>query len=369
MAEDITDRIQRKEVRDPDRDARIEADLRFMEELEESGAAEEEEGLTELPSLATADLLAEIETVRANEGRRADIAGSLRDPNLDYDDLAFLSGLTRREARPLVTVWGSLPPERRRHLVRAMGLRAEADLTLDFARPLLVATRDTQASVRAAAISALWESRTPETLAASLVAVDDDDAHVRLAAANGLAAFAALAATGDLPEADASRLRTTLLTHARNPREAVEVARRAVVALGVFNDADTNALIAEVYARETIDDRAAALEAMGRSYNPEYLPTVRGDITDREHDVRLEATRALGEIGASEGTPDLIDRLSDTDRAVRFAAVIALGLIGNRAAVAALREHRADRADPDWHEAVDAALAEAAFGESPLFPA
>jgi HEAT repeat protein len=66
--------------------------------------------------------------------------------------------------------------------------------------------------------------------------------------------------------------------------------------------------------------------------------------------------------------PELIGRLADEDRAVRLAAGIALGQIGSRAATSALREHRADADDEEWTDAIDAALAEAAYADQPLFP-
>ncbi len=235
--------------------------------------------------------------------------------------------------------------------------------------PLLVAARDSEATTRAAAIDALWEADTPDVLATLTTALRDDAPRVRLAATNALAPFAARAAAGELlPGAD-DRLRAALLTLARTHSEPIEVVRRAVAALGVFDDAETNALITETYDRDTIDDRAAALEAMGRSCNADYLPTLRTELTAREREVRFEATRALGELALGESTPDVEDRLTDPDRAVRFAAVVALGQIGSRAAMTALREHRGDSPDADWQEAVDASLAEASYADNPLFPA
>ena len=367
MADDITDRLPREAIHDPDREARIDADLKFMEDLE-AFEAEEEVGLIELPSLATEDLLAEIAAAKAQEERRADPAAVLRAPDLDYDNLAFLSGLTRAEMKRLMGVWPTVAPDRRRRLVRAMALRAEDDLTLDFTRALLVAARDTEATVRAAAIDALWEADTPDVLATLTTALRDDAPRVRLAATNALAPFAARAAAGELLPGTDDRLRDALLTLARIRGEPVEVVRRAVAALGVFDDADTNALIAATYDRDTIDDRAAALEAMGRSCNSDYLPTLRAESTAREREVRFEATRALGELALGESTPNVEDRLTDPDRAVRFAAVVALGQIGSRAAMTALREHRGDSPDADWQEAVDASLAEASYADNPLFP-
>lgn len=354
----------RSEAEQRERDARMEADLAFLEELEADDTAEVVE-LSELPPLTTAALQAEITAARLVEAQRRDIAAAVRAPELDLDALGFLSGLTRGETKTLRDVWPTLPAERRRRLVGAMGLLTRDDLDLDFARALRVALRDSEAGTRAAAVAALWEDRALDTLTAFLEMLGRDDAPaVRLATTLALAPFATAAAAGDLPEAYAGRVRDALFAAATDTREIVEVVRAATVALGVFDDADVGAIIEETYDRGTFDDRLTALAAMGRSCNPRYLPTIQDDTEDDERDVRLEATRALGELGAEAGVPEVIARLDDEDRAVRLAAVASLGQIGNRAAVTALREHRADEDTDDWRDATDAALAEAALGDS-----
>ena len=355
---------QRTEAEQRERDARIEADLAFLEELE---AYNEEEVAAPiaLPSLATSDLEAEIAVARALEAQKRDIAATLRAPALDYAGLNFLSNLTRGETRTFRETWPTLPTEQRRRLVQAMDERAREDLDLNFARALRVAVRDRDAGIRAAAIAALWEDRALDTLTAFLDVLErDEDATTRLAAAHALDPFAVAAAADDLPEAYANRVRETLLATATSSVEEAAVTRAATAAVGVFDDPRVFDVIEETYHAGSTADRLAALSAMGRSCNPRFLPTVQYDTEDDERDVRREATQALGEMGLSAGVPEVIARLDDEDRSVRLAAVMALGQIGDRESVRTLREHRADDPRDDWRDAVDDALAEAELGDS-----
>ena len=350
--------------RNRERDERIDADIAFLEELE---AIEEAEAAGLRAERSLDDLDAEI--VPPREEPRGDIAARLRDPNLKFGSLRFLSGLTRTEANPVRETWPTLPVERRQRLVRAMEDLAELSVDLDFARVLRIAMRDTDATVRTAAIDALWENESPDLLAALLDVVQRDaDAGVRLAAAKALAGFAERGAGGEVTEQLAKHLYEGLLVVAQNEREEMAVRRSAIEALGVYDDAPVTALIRDLYDRGGEDDRASALYAMGRTVNARWLSTVLDEIEVEEHEIRFEAARALGLIGESEGVPDLIGRLEDEDRAVRFAAVASLGQIGSRAATNALREHRADADDDDWVEAIDTALAEASLSDQPLLP-
>jgi HEAT repeat protein len=347
-------------MEDKERDARIDADVAFLEEL----AALEAGELDDEPL----DLDADVALEPVDEPR-GDIAARLRDPALKFGSLRFISGLTRGESGAVREVWPTLPVERRRRLVRAMADLAELTVELDFARVLRIAMRDTDAEVRVRAIEALWEHESPEYLVALLDTLTrDQSAEVRAAAAKALGPFAVRAVLGSLTEPLTVRLHDDLVRTAQEMREPIEVRRPAVESLGPFNDEPVATLITALYDRGDVPDRVSALFAMGRSYNPRWLATLLDEIEAEENEVRFEAARALGEIGQSEAVPELIGRLADEDRAVRLAAVIALGQIGSRAATSALREHRADADDEEWTDAIDAALAEAAYADQPLFP-
>ncbi len=345
---------------DKERDARIDADVAFLEEVEALEAGDFEED--------PLDLDADVALEPADEPR-GDIAARLRDPNLKFGSLRFLSGLTRGESGAVRAAWPTLPVERRRRLVRAMDDLAELTVELDFARVLRIAMRDTDAEVRMRAIGALWEHESPDFLVALLdLLPTDPSAEVRQAAAKALGLFAVRAVVGNLAEPLTIRLHDDLLRTAQDMREPIEVRRPAIESLGPFNDEPVATLITELYNRGDLEDRVSALHAMGRSYNPRWSDTLMDEIESEESDLRFEAARALGELGQAEAVPELIGRLADEDRAVRLAAIIALGLIGSRSATNALREHRADEEDEEWTDAIDAALAEAAYSDQPLFP-
>ncbi len=357
-------------LHDEERDARIDADLAFMEQLDAQEAGETPDDL-DLPSIAVADLQREIAEARRAEAEAAgqgDLASRLNDANLALGSLDFLSGLTRRQVAEVRRVWPTLAHARRLRLVRAMDELAEITLELDFSRVLHVAARDDADDVRAAAIDASWENASLDYLATLLDLMAHDDAPtVRRAAVDGLGIFANTAAVRDLPGQLNTQIYETLLAAAQSDTETVEVRRRAVAALGVFATDDVHALVEETYDRGDIDDRLSAIAAMGRTCDARWLATLTDETESEEPDVRLEATRALGELGEAEAVQDVVGRLDDEVRAVRLAAVVSLGQIGSRAAASALREHRADADDEEWTDAIDAALVEATFADG-TFP-
>nr|MDQ6907718.1 HEAT repeat domain-containing protein [Chloroflexota bacterium] len=196
---------------DKERDARIDADVAFLEEVEALEAGELEEDAL--------DLDADVALEPADEPR-GDIAARLRDPNLKFGSLRFLSGLTRGESGAVRETWPTLPVERRRRLVRAMDDLAELTVELDFARVLRIAMRDTDAEVRMRAIEALWEHESPDFLVALLdLLPTDPSAEVRQAAAKALGLFAVRAVVGNLTEPLTVRLHDDVLRTAQNLRE------------------------------------------------------------------------------------------------------------------------------------------------------
>lgn len=350
--------------KEKERDERIDADVAFLEELE----ASEEEVTGEIEDEVSLDDL-DADITPPPDEPRGDIAARLRDPNLRFGSLRFLSGLVRSEAGVVREVWPTLAVERRRRLVRAMADLAELSVELDFARALRVAVRDPDATVRRDAIVALWEDESTDLLTLLLELVGGDaDAGVRQAAAAALGAFAERAMDGEVAEPLAGQLYARLLATAQDMGEEIAVRRSAIESVGAYDDDPANALIADLYERGELDDRVSALTAMGRTCDDRWLGTALDEVEAEEREVRFAATEALGEIGRTEGVPEVIGRLEDEDRAVRLAAVAALGQIGSRSATNALREHRADEDDDEWTDAIDAALAEAAYSDQPLFP-
>jgi HEAT repeat protein len=127
--------------------------------------------------------------------------------------------------------------------------------------------------------------------------------------------------------------------------------------------------------RELIDDaygggerrmQISAVHAMGRSADPEWLPTIIEEMHSDDGEMRFEAAVAAGSIADEEAIADLAELADDDDAEVQEAAIGALGEIGGPSARAALHQIAADSKDDRVLEAVSEALAQADFIDDPM---
>jgi len=108
------------------------------------------------------------------------------------------------------------------------------------------------------------------------------------------------------------------------------------------------------------------VHAMGRSADPEWLPTIIEEMNSEDSEMRFEAATAAGGIADEDAVSELAGLTEDEDAEVQEAAISALGQIGGPAARAVLHGVAAEHKDPRVLEAVRDALAEADFTEDPL---
>jgi len=101
--------------------------------------------------------------------------------------------------------------------------------------------------------------------------------------------------------------------------------------------------------------RRAAVEALGKTGEPQALLALIQALRDKDEDVRQAAAWALGKLGDRQAVPALLEVLKNWDWQVRRAAAWALGEIGDPQAVPALIEALRDK---DWlvREAAEEAL-------------
>lgn len=282
-------------------------------------------------------------------------------------DIAQLSDLPRATARTLRELWPTVPVANRRRIVSEMVELSELNLSLNFRQVFLVALDDPDAEVRRSAVEGLWEEEDPAVLRRLLARLAvETEIPVRAALAQVLGRFAELDVLGRLPSQESEELRTALIA-LLDPRESIDVRRRALESAAVYADATVIAAIEEAYWSGDPLLRASALYAMGRSLDRRWLPLLLDELHSEDPERRYEAATACGELGAEEAVDDLIGLTSDPDRDVQGAAILALGRIGGTVATNVLRR-LARSADPVVREAAEEALAEAVFAADPLRP-
>lgn len=298
------------------------------------------------------------------------IAESTRAPS--HRTLKGLSGLGRADLGTFKEGWARLSTARRRTVARAMLNMAEDDVELDYSDlwPLLL--DDPDAQVRAAAADGLWESNDEHMLPPLLSLLKSDPApEVRAAVAETLGHFAALAESGKLHGDNAQKLRTALLDTYRtveDDKNTTEVRRRALEALAPFDDGEVRAIINHAYQDDELTMRASAIYAMGYTCDERWEETILKELHSPEPELRFEAARAAGELESQKAVPRLVAMIGDPDVEVRLQAISALGQIGGKQAQIAV-EAALRSPNEAIQAAAEEALDEIRFNTQPLIPA
>jgi len=266
--------------------------------------------------------------------------------------VSVLSDLGRDGLDALRDSWPSLPGEVRQAVMeRAVSLFLES-IDVDFARLGLVALDDPEPRVRLAAVLALSESETRETADRLLaLASDDPDDTVREAAVDGLGRFVELTELGNFSASAGERIIVLLRTTATDSGQPEEIRAAAVEAIGASTQPWVEAIISEAYYAESREIRLAALVAMGRSADEQWFEFLFEQLHSDDAEFRMEAATACGEILSEDAFEALTEALLDEDPEVTFAAIAAIGEIGGPQAVSILDTFK-EEADADFEDAI-----------------
>jgi HEAT repeat protein len=244
-------------------------------------------------------------------------------------DLAFLSDLDASQIDRLRRAWPSLDTDRRRDILREIGLLATDHIELNFDRVDRLALEDSDAEVRRRAIGNLWESEDP-ALAPALVTilVHDPDDETRAAAASALGTFVYLGEIGRVPADVLHRLEPELLRSAQEGDPRVRLS--SLESLGYSSRPEVPGLIRAAYLNGEDRWKRASLVAMARSADEGWEPEVLAELRSPSPALRLEAARSAGELELRGSVAELVDLLDDADIAVRRASIWSLGQIGGK---------------------------------------
>ena len=136
-------------------------------------------------------------------------------------------------------------------------------------------------------------------------------------------------------------------------------------AVAVFNTTKVRELIRWAYSSTEPKLRVSAVYAMGMTCDTSWLPTVLGELDNKDAAMRYEAANACAELGEEEAVPYLIPVLQDDDLQVELSAIRALGAVGGRLARRALQKCL-KASDEVIQEAVEAALSQLEGEEDPI---
>ncbi len=286
---------------------------------------------------------------------------------LSATQLKNLSDLDGADVLTVSTTWPEIAMMRRLNIVRELSELADDNVELNFDALFKVALSDEEPYVRAAAIRGLDEYEESDLIAPLIdLLLIDQDIEVRREAAIALGRYALAAELERLSHADARAIRNALIESAEDIEEDERVRSRAIEALGAISGEDTQNLIESIYMEDSLWLKVGAIDAMGRSCDAMWLPTVLRETEHRAPEMRHAAAFAAGEIGENEAIPQLRRMaLMDPDREVQLAAIRSLGAIGGATARVALQGVLYE-GDEALQEAIEAAVAEIDFDDDPL---
>ena len=283
-----------------------------------------------------------------------------------HADLVQLSGLTDEEMGQFRRIWPSIPADKRRLLMDRLVSVAEDNVELDFNAIFKHGLDDADAAVRARAISGLWEcdDHNLVTPVINLLKKDPDQA-VRASAATILGKFGALAQNGKLLSREGERIKNLLMSLLEKEDENLDVRRRVLEAVAIFNTPRVRELIQWAYKSAEPKLRISALYAMGRTGDPAWLPTLLKAFENGDPAVRYEAATACGELGEEEAVPYLASLVQDDDSQVQMAALRSMGVIGGPLANRFLKKCLKS-SDQALQEAAEEVLQQLETEEDPL---
>jgi HEAT repeat protein len=297
----------------------------------------------------------------------ADLADASK--RLSSTQLTSLSDLEPEDAAELAAAWGEIETNRRFSIVTELAELAQDNVELNFDAVYKIALGDEEAAVRAAALRGLFEYEGRDLIPVLAdVLRNDPEADVRREAAVALGRYALAAELEQLPRIDGAAVREVLIESAEDLEEDERVRARAIEALGAMSGEETENLIESVYEEDSLWLKVGAVDAMGRSCNPSWLPLVMREMESMAPEMRHAAAYAAGEIGEEEAVPQLKRiAVDDPDKDVQLVAVRAIGEIGGDQAKVALQAILYE-GDDSLQEAVEEAMSEIAFSDDPLQP-
>ncbi|MCX6045577.1 MAG: HEAT repeat domain-containing protein [Chloroflexi bacterium] len=287
----------------------------------------------------------------------------LHDPNdVTGNDLFAFSDLTRQIAEKVRQDWLNIPVERRRIITRQMVDSAFNDLDWHLSRFLRIALEDQDAEVRLIALEGLAEDTSNDLIGPLLQLMrNDQSTGVRAAAARNLGAYVLAGELDELDAALAMRVEEALLAILSNPNEPLSVQSQALESIAYSGEAGVRQLIEDAYYSPDEEIRVSSLIAMGRSADIHWRNYARAELLNPSPAMRAEAARTCGELETKAAIHELVELIIDEEQTVRLAAIFALGRIGGRDARAALN------AISESGKGTEAAAAEEALEEMSFY--
>ncbi|MDZ4671333.1 MAG: HEAT repeat domain-containing protein [Phototrophicales bacterium] len=332
----------------------LEDDYHLEIPLEELDADDDYSQLGDKPTLA------EIETLL----RLGDKLKPIQYPSL----IAGLSDVSIDEAKTLRPAWKALDTFKRQEIMQRLVDAIEHNHLLNYRSWARMTIQDDDAQVRASGVELLWDDESIDTLHTLMNLIRNEKSiEVRVVAFEVLGRFILLGEYEKFDSNDIQIAQRLAYDTWNNPKESLEIRRRALEAFSNCTDDRLPAMIGEAYKSQFPEMQASAVFGMGRSYDNQWNNQVLKEIDNENPQIRYEAVRAAGELEIKKATQALGKLARDeSDREIMLMAIWSLGEIGGDFPTKIL-QRLADKVeeseDDDLIEAIDEAIASASLAD------
>ena len=152
---------------------------------------------------------------------------------------------------------------------------------------------------------------------------------------------------------------------AENSAEETVVRAAALASVAVIDEPWVRGLIFDFFEADDDIQRIGAIQAMGRTADAYWIPTLENSMAAMDDDERITAAVAAGEIADEDALPALSELLEDESLDVLVAAIGAIGEIGGPEAAEQL-ERVSTHPDGSVRAVVQDALETAVFTDDAL---
>jgi HEAT repeat protein len=273
------------------------------------------------------------------------------------------SDLDPQDLAQVQKVWQQQPEAHRIAIMERLAESSEADYMLDYSVFAQVGYADPLEAVRAAAIEAAWMDDSPEALQRLSESAQQDPAvKVRAAAIAQLGQFIHLAELEQLDKDEVQPIADYIYGLAQDPRQPLDIRRRALEASANSQRPGLNDLIERAYDDDEFQMRLSAVAAMGNTADERWEAHILRELNGNEAEMVFQAANSAGDIGLEAAVERLTELAYVDDPQIQAVSVWALGEIASDEAIDALNglaEYAESEEDDDLLEMVEDALGNA----------
>ncbi len=271
--------------------------------------------------------------------------------SLTTAQLEALSSIWGDALAELKAIWKTLSTAIKADLLAQMAALSLENLHLSYEEIAIFSLKTENGIGRKHAIDILVTNEDSRCIRGLVAALNNDShPHTRSAAATKLFTFLELVEDGRLSDAHLDLIETSLV-EACNTDESEDVRSAAVASLGPISSTEVEELIRENAVSRTVSLQAAAVLAMGRSYDFErWQDYVEESFEHTSPLVRKNAAIAAGMFAEDALLEELSELLFDDEVDVLESTIWAVGEIGGTTARRKLLEFQAVHEDEDYFD-------------------